>query len=375
MFAPHRIADEHPVTILQIVPRVPGGLDGVGDYALNLAANFRDGFGCPTVFVAPDNSPPPSVCGFEVRSLRGVVDDQEFDRIILHYVNYGYQKRGTPFGLLSILRDLRARRRVKLLTVFHELYASAPPWKSAFWLRPFQVYLAKATARLSDECLVSSEPFVRKLHRLVSAASVHLHPVPSGFGEPELSPEQIENRDPHRWVIVGGTALAQRSLQSFIENIRNIPESITPKKLSVVGGDDNPAARSMLAGLAIESDYRPRATVSEAAGILKNCSFGWLDYFHKADVEGSVALKSTAFGALCAHAVIPMFPHHCSAIFIDGDALPGPFFVGPSGSEIPNVRDRAKIAINIYQWYQRHAASQHLAEKIAAVLGLERTFR
>lgn len=358
------------MTILQIVPRAPGGLDGVGDYALNLAEKFRDGFGCATVFGVPKDSSGTSARGFQVRSLDRLGNDQEFDRVILHYVNYGYQQRGTPFRLLSTVRDLRRQRHAKFLTVFHELYASAPPWKSAFWLRPVQVYLAKAIARLSDESLVSSDAFVRRLHRLLPAASVHLHPVPSGFGEPQLSRQQIESRDPHCWGIVGGTALVERSLRSFVENVTNIPEAISPKKLLVVGGDDNSATRGLLAEMPIESNYRPRVSVSEASEILARCSFGWLDYFHRADVEGSVALKSTAFGALCAHAVVPVFPHRSSSISIDGEVLPGPFFIEPGGSDIPNVRDRAKIATNIYDWYQRHAASRHLAEKIAGLLGL-----
>src|ERR1043166_851616 len=103
-FAAQRIANDLPVIILQIVPRVPGGLDGVGDYALNLAAKFRDGFGCDTVFAAPAHSPATSVRGFEVRSLENLIDDHVFDRIILHYVNYGFEKRGIPFGLLAVLR-------------------------------------------------------------------------------------------------------------------------------------------------------------------------------------------------------------------------------------------------------------------------------
>ena len=360
------------MTILQIVPRVPGGLDGVGDYALNLATKFRDGFGCATVFVTPQSSSTNSARGFEVRSLQQLTENQEFDRIILHYVNYGYQKRGTPFELLAILRGLRRQRRAKLLTVFHELYASAPPWKSAFWLRPVQIYLAKAIARLSDECLVSSEISLRILRRLVPAARVHLHPVPSGFGEPNLSNDQIDNRDPHYWGIVGGTVLAERSLRSLVENVGNIPEQIAPRKLFVVGGDDNPAARSLLDGIRIESDYRPRVSVSEASEILGRCSFGWLDYFHRASVEASVALKSTAFAALCAHAVVPLFPHPGSDISIDGDRLPGPFFVEANSRKTPDPQDRSNIATNIYRWYQRHVASEHLAEKIAGVLGLRK---
>ena len=78
--------------VLQIVPKTPGGHDGVGDYALNLAKTLLADYGLTTVFVA----------GKETSSIK-----DGYDHVILHYVNYGYQKRGVPFRLLSILRKLR----------------------------------------------------------------------------------------------------------------------------------------------------------------------------------------------------------------------------------------------------------------------------
>jgi len=360
------------VTILQVVPKTPGSLDGVGDYALNLATKFRDRFGWPTVFAASDALSTTSVHGFEVRPLKHLTAGSTIDRIILQYVNYGYQKRGVPFGLLSILRRLRHQHRGTLVTVFHELYASGPPTSSSFWLRPIQIRLTRSIARLSDECIVSSESFSRELHRLLPTARIHLHPTPSGLGEPSLSRDEISDRDPHQWVIVGGTGLAERSLRSFVANLDSIPQSIAPKKLFVLGGNDNPDTRSLLAALRIESDYWPRISASEASEILKTCSFAWFTYFHRQDVETSVALKSSAFAALCAHAVIPVFPHHGSTISIASDRLPGPFFIGSSARDVPTAENRPNVAATIYDWYRRHASSEHLVRNIAQIFGADR---
>jgi len=358
-------------TILQIVPRVPGGIDGVGDYALTLAAKLQDEFGCATVFVTPDACSETTVRGFEVLPVdRLDAAVQNADRVLLHYVNYGYQKRGVPFRLLSILRRLRQQYGGALLTIFHELYASGPPWSSAFWLRPLQIHLAKSVARLPDECIVSNENFVRELRRLVPNARVHLHPVPSGLGEPWLSREQIANRDPHRWVIVGGTALCERSLRTLAASIREIPESITPRSLPVLGGHENPVTRSLLADLAIEWDYRPGIAAAEASEILKTCSFTWFNYFHRPDVETAVILKSSAFASACAHGVIPVFPHRGSPISVEGDRLPGPFFVSRGENHVPTADERAAIAQSIYDWYQRHVSSDLLVNGVADVLGL-----
>jgi hypothetical protein len=368
-------------TILQIVPRIPGGIDGVGDYALTLAAKLRDKFGSTTAFVTPDASSATAVRGFDVLPVERLADAaKQADRVILHYVNYGYQKRGVPFRLLSILRDLRQQHRGPLLTIFHELYASGPPWSSAFWLKPVQIRLAKSVARLPDECVVSNQNFVRELRRLVPNARVHLHPVPSGLGEPSLSREQIADRDPNQWVIVGGTALSERSLRSLASSIREIPDSIAPRTLLVLGGHENSVTRSMLVdlvrhgtdspGRAIEWDYRPGISAAEASEMLRTCSFTWFDYFHRPDIETAVILKSSAYASVCAHGVIPIFPQRGTPILMKGDRLPGPFFVSRGEKEVPTLGNRAAIAQSIYDWYQRHVSSDLLVNGIAEVLGL-----
>ena len=81
---------------------------------------------------------------------------QRCHHVILHYVNYGYQARGVPFYLRRFARQLRGQLRGRWLTTFHEIYASGPPWKSEFWLRPFQVKIARDLIDLSDACFVSN---------------------------------------------------------------------------------------------------------------------------------------------------------------------------------------------------------------------------
>jgi len=57
-------------------------------------------------------------------------------------------------------------------------------------------------------------------------------------------------------------------------------------------------------------------------------------------------------------------------VSIDGDRLPGPFFVEPDSSEVPDAAARAKVAVEIYAWYQRHTSSEILVRGIAKALGL-----
>ena len=344
------------LNVLQIVPKIPGDRDGVGDYALSLARILLADFGITTSFAVAS----------ELESF-----GKNHEHVILHYVNYGYQKRGVPFGLLSSLRNLRRNSRGRFVTVLHELYASGPVWRSAFWLQPFQRHIARSIAQISDVCLVSSETMLNQLRALWPNVCAEVQPVFSNFGEPSLLSDQFSNRDPHRWVICGGTALIERSLRSFRAILNGIPEFFSPGELFVLGGSDNPATRTLLVDLAnVRVDYRPQIDAGEASQVLSTCSFGWLDYFHRPDVPSDVILKSSAFGAMCAHGVITVFPHRGSSIAVDGDALPGPYFIDAHFVELPPANDREKFASQIYHWYQRHASSEHRARTIARALGL-----
>jgi hypothetical protein len=361
-------------TVLQIVPHAPGAFDGVGDYALNLARALSASHGIDTTFLAAEkprmtsSDDYPVIFGLNPARCSELARGHE--HAILHYVNYGYQARGIPFALVPMVRELRHNCRGRFLTIFHELYASAPPWKSAFWLQPLQKRIAKTIAQLSSACLVSSESMRGQLESLASGAETFVYPVPSNFGEPDLSSDQFGRRDPHRWVICGGTALIERSLKSFREIIDRIPEEISPRRLCVLGGSDSSAVRALLRLPGIQADYRPRLTPADASEILSTSSFVWLDYFHQPGVPGDVLLKSGAFAAACAHGAVPVLPHPSSAISLAADPLPGPFFIEPSTSELPAAEDRAKIAARFYDWYQRHASSKHLARGIARALEL-----
>lgn len=310
---------------------------------------MRDLYSVETVFATADTA----------------LHQNNFDHIILHYVNYGYQKRGVPFRLLSVLRRLS---RWRMLTIFHELYASGPPWQSAFWLKPLQVHIARSITHLSRACIVSTDLALKQLKALMPTAEVTLCPVFSGLGEPLLSEDQLINRSPHRWVICGGTTLVQRSLHSFREFIDKFPERYRPEELFVIGGEENREVRNILAGLShLQTEYCPRISSTEASKILSSCSFNWLDYFPRAGVPTGILLKSSAFAAACAHGVITILPQSASAISVPAGEVPGPYSVNGL-SDLP--LDRQKIAVELYRWYQRCAASEHLAREIGKMLNL-----
>src|SRR6266513_2083086 len=111
-----------------------------GSTRSRLPSKIRETFGCDTVFATFKTSSSENPGGFEVLPLDGLLERsiQKYDHVLLHYVNYGFQKRGVPFRLLTILQALVEQHRGRMVTIFHELYASGPPWTSAFWVRPLQ---------------------------------------------------------------------------------------------------------------------------------------------------------------------------------------------------------------------------------------------
>lgn len=356
--------------ILQIVPRAPGSYDGVGDYALKLAERLRSDHAQETTFAAAAITNVSRIGSFDVVAPLALAEREcaNCHDIILHYVNYGYHERGVPTQLPPFLRSLKQKCGGRLVTIFHELYASAPPWRSAFWLQPMQKSIARAIAHLSDACLVSSETMRDLLQRLAPRADISVHPVVSALGEPTFSTDQFVRRDPRRWVIFGGTHLLQRSLQTFRDRLLVIPESVFPRELYILGGSESPTIRRDLGEISgVTSHYHPEIEAGAASEIFSSCSFGWIDYFRQRNVPTAAILKSGSFASYCAHGVIPVFPHDGSAIALQGHQLPGPYFVEANRTHLP-LADRAETSARIYEWYRRHASIEHLARDIAALL-------
>src|SRR5712691_2774008 len=167
------------MTLLQIVPQVPGSFDGVGDYALGLAKALAASHGVQTIFAVAKQTDIKAKEQFPLISgLNSALDcDVSYQHAVLHYANYGYQSRGVPLGLRNFVRQLRRKLGGRWITMFHELYAFGPPWKSAFWLYSLQARIARNMIDISDTCFVSSDAIQNEIHAHDREKSVRLLPV------------------------------------------------------------------------------------------------------------------------------------------------------------------------------------------------------
>ncbi len=358
-------------TVLQIVPQLPGSYDGVGDYALALAKRLQSNHGLRTTFAVAAETAVGEKEGFKVVSgLRSALA-ADFHHVILHYANYGYQPRGVPFDLLHCARELHRRLRGRWITTFHEIYASGPPWRSAFWLRPFQVKIARDLVDLSSCCVVSNEIIKREIVRHDRGKPVHVVPVTSNFGEPPLS--ALSAKSLHRWAICGGTALIERSLRTFARIQRFIPPEYFPEQMEIIGGAATEGIRHELRGLQesmpnVSFRHHAQVTVETASPLLAACTFGWLDYFGMGKPWPGMIFKSGSFAALCAHGIVPILAHDERFLSAGAEALPGPFFCTVNSVRFPEPGQVIEIQWALHGWYDRNTSSTRTAALYAEAL-------
>lgn len=357
------------MTVLQIVPQLPGTLDGVADYALTLARRLQEGHQITSIFASSNPNSASAKLEFPVASALDSISG--FDHVILHYVNYGYQRRGVPFRLRKSARQLRQKFQGRWITTFHELYAFGPPWRSAFWLYPLQARIARDMIDISGACFVSSDVIKSEIQRYDAQKPVQLLPVMSNLGEPTLTNFNI--RSPKHWAICGGTRLVLRSLRAFAKVQRLIPEKYFPEQLEVIGGCECAEIRDELATLArnwrgLSCRYHPEVDAASASELLSNCSFAWLDYFGKGKVWPGMIFKSSSFAACCAHGIVPILSHGEGPPAFDREPFPAWYFISHSAANFPEPEHLSARREQIYGWYHRHASARRTALAYAEAL-------
>ncbi len=355
--------------ILQIVPHVPGTFDGVGDYALGLARVLAGEHGMRTTFLVASPAPSSAIDGFEVLSGFSKLfsaSSPPFDHVILHYSNYGYATRGAPFQLRAFAQQFRRILRGRWITAFHELYASGPPWRSAFWTRPFQVKIARDLIDLSDACVVSNPVIREEINRYDSGKRVYQTAIMSNLGEPQLTDF---NRSSTTWAICAGTVLLRRSLETFLQRRQAIPAVFRPERLELIGGRRDSEIQELGRQVNdIPVGYHPEVPAEAASALLTQCTFGWLDYYGAGKVWPAMIFKSGSLAAYCANGVVPVFAHRESEITWDGELFPGPFSITAREVHLPPPATVPQTAREVYGWYHRHSSGHRTGELYAKAL-------
>lgn len=322
------------IRILQIVPPPQSASGGVVGYAAALARALRERTGIDSELVEgveplrlPDSGP-----------------------ILVHYVNYGYQRRGCPTALVDALAGWRAAgpgRR--LVTFFHEVYADGPPWRSSFWTSPIQRRLAGRLARASDGVGTSLGIYAGLLRRLVPGVKVIVLPVFSTVGEPAEVPGFPE-REP-TLVVFGGEGARRRAWQEGREALEAALRDLRIERVVDVG-PALPEIPGRIGGIPVEAlGVLPDSEVSRG---LRSAAAAFLAY------PLDFLPKSTIFAACCAHGAVPVCAGEDRGL-----EEPLPPFWSPGSPQDP-----AELAAAAHRWYREHALDRQV-EVFRRLLGVE----
>lgn len=338
-----------------IVPRLPPSICGVGDYAINLARQLRKDFNIVTSFIVCDPKwrGPKKIDGFLVRQLlRCSVSSLNLsltnDPVLLHYSNYGYQKRGCPLWLLKGLSQWKNHKPLLHLTImYHEVYSFGPPWRSSFWLSLVQRTLAVRLCKLSDSCITNMNMYADKLIEwdrskidLISAL-----PVFSTIGEPNHVSLLSERK--RRMVVFGGKRLRTRVYTTSLSKLKTVCQALNIQEVVDIG----PELDFCLPKLDVPLVVMGKRKSCEISQIMLNSWVGFLDYF-----PGYLA-KSSIFASYCAHGMIPICAEYNSSER-DGIISDWNYLVSDSDIQYFSKAQFQEVAKISNDWYAKHNLKQ-----------------
>jgi hypothetical protein len=321
------------VRIVQVVPAGDPALGGVGAYAAALGRELAGRWGIESELVAAGDS------------LRG--NALGAATCLLHYANYAYQPRGCPLGLARDLRSWRlggspAGGR-RLVTFFHEVYATGPFWRSSFWLAPVQRRIAAELARASDRIATSLDLYSRMLAGFFPRGPrepIAVHPVFSTVGEPDSVPA-LADREPSM-LVFGGTGARSRAYGPERQALTAACRSLGLGEIVDLGPPLASALPAEVDGIPVRAlGSLPATQVSER---MLAARAGFLAY------PTDFLPKSSIFAAYCVHGLLPV----CAGPGERADSVPYWTPDSPPGS----LAAAQALADAARSWYLGHSLAR-----------------
>jgi glycosyltransferase involved in cell wall biosynthesis len=294
--------------IITIVPRLPPSIDGVGDYALQLAQVLRRQHQIETEFIVCDPSWQGTV-PFPVQVLTADAATELFDRlcrssasiVLFQLSGYGYHKWSLYGWIVDALQRWQRQygNQVKLVTMFHELYKPMGwrPWRHRFWFGPEQKALIKRLSRSSDGVLTNCAAYAIELVQLSGGrhSAIPVLPVFSNIPVPEWLPRLADR--PRRLVVFGLDGTRARVYNQAIDALNEFCLQFGIESVVDVGAPTGLDLAARLAVPVVAMGYQSPEAVSE---LLRQAIAGWTLY------DANLLSKSGIFAAYCAHGLVPI---------------------------------------------------------------------
>lgn len=218
--------------------------------------------------------------------------------LLLHFSGYGFHPRGLCQWLVRELEDARSvmGARLRIVTMFHELFASGPPWGSAFWLTGVQAAIAARVARISDAVWTNSQHHAQWLKQKVRAGThVHMRPVFSTIGEPQDVPATALRQ--RQLVVFGSASTRARALKGLARHAARLRARGITEVLEVGSGVGSDSAAAWDHAV-LPHRHLGRLDEKPLRQLLETSMYALIDY-------PSVHLgKSTVFAAYAVHGCV-----------------------------------------------------------------------
>jgi hypothetical protein len=211
---------------------------------------------------------------------------------------YGFHPKALTFWVARALeRWQRGNPARRVMTVFHELYATGPIWSSPFWLAGLQVRGVRRIYRQSIAAIATTERNVGLLRGWEPAGPpLAWMPCFATIGEPD-GPTPLASRRPATLAIFGRASVLDTvyrdnrgALDAFVR--ANAIERI----VDIGARPASPPERIAGVPLRALGELAPDALIAE----LSHARFGLLHY------EADRLAKSSIFGAFAAAGTIPV---------------------------------------------------------------------
>ena len=279
--------------------------------------------------------------------------------VLLQYSGYGFSRNGAPAWLIATLDYLREKRKhLQLLTYFHEVYATSPPWRRAFYYTRQQKRVAAEVAMRSDAILTNRLKSGRWLDQFRDERSEQCYvlAVPSNVGEPKSWPCWQHRRD--ELVLFGGSRFKQVFLAGrYSSKVVAIAKQLSVDKIINIGSRVPEFARCFgIAGLNVEQTGYLNAM--EVSKILARTKFGLFEYFP------DFLTKSGVLAAYAAHGVVPVCRRRVwNALkgeidYLGGGAILG-FHAMRTLSQLEKSGEFAQLSRRLFSWYESHCLRRH----------------
>jgi hypothetical protein len=345
-------------TILSIVPRLPPAIDGVGDYAYLLSEKLCQQHQILTKFITCDpltsiefGSEDASEIQLPQRSADSLLDTLDrfdnIDTLLLHYVGYGYAKRGCPLWLVAALTKWhKARSTRRLVTMFHEVYASSNlPWSSQFWTSPIQQKIARDLINLSDRAIANNQLFAQRIRELSSKQDlpIHILPIFSNIGECS-QPIPLSDRQP--WLVTFGNAGFRQSIYTdSLEQLTTVCQQLEIKEIYDIGHNSAAIVRDIPQVKVNSMGILPATDISQ---IFQMARVGFINY------PIQYIAKSGIFAAYASHQLLSVFDRRNLGDNQDGVNFCEHYWSVLNSEDKLDLTSAQTIAHNAYQWYDRH---------------------